>query len=168
MADELNPQRPQKLSIIVFSGAFDKIHYALVMASAAAAIDTPVTLFFTMEGARALLQPGADGPAWADLPVTGGTGQQFRPGTGSSGPVGSAPPSFGGALDQLFHQRGVADFETLLMACRDLGVRFMVCEMGLKALDMARENLRTDIDFAIGGMVTFLNDAHRDGAVVFV
>ena len=41
-------ERPEKLSIVVFSGDFDKIHYALVMASAAAAIDIPATLFFTM------------------------------------------------------------------------------------------------------------------------
>ena len=52
MAEVLNPERPEKLSLVVFSGDFDKVHYALVMASAAAAIDTPVTLFFTMEGAR--------------------------------------------------------------------------------------------------------------------
>jgi len=150
VAEGLNADRPQKLSIVVFSGAFDKVHYALVMASAAAATDTPVTLFFTMEGARALLP--ADGTAqrpWRDFPT-------------------EVPGRSGGDLDDAFKARNIADFETLLAACRDLGVRFMVCEMGLKALDIERQNLRADLTYEIGGVVTFLNDAHQDGAVIFI
>jgi peroxiredoxin family protein len=54
---------PDKLSIVVFSGGYDKVHYALAMASAAAAVDRPVTLFFTMEAIRALLAEGA--PDWS-------------------------------------------------------------------------------------------------------
>ena len=51
--------RLQSLSIVVYDGHFDKIHYALAMASSAAAIDTNVTLFFTMDArmARYAAQP---------------------------------------------------------------------------------------------------------------
>ncbi len=150
MGEPLSPERPKKLSVVVFSGDFDKVHYALVMASAAAATDTPVTLFFTMEATRALLRPGADGvPAWATQPV-------------------SAGETTGADLDATFQQRGVGGFETLLSACLELDVRFMVCEMGLKAMDLSREDLRPDIAFDVGGVVTFLNDAHKDGSVVFI
>ena len=45
----------KKLSIILFSGDFDKIHYGLVTASAAAAINIPVTLFFTMAATKSLI-----------------------------------------------------------------------------------------------------------------
>ena len=48
-----------KLGIIVFSGDYDRVHYALITASAAAATDRQVTLFFTMEGIRALLDANA-------------------------------------------------------------------------------------------------------------
>ena len=48
-------KQEEELSIIFFSADFDKIHYALVMASAATAIDITVTLFFTMGASRALL-----------------------------------------------------------------------------------------------------------------
>ena len=37
-----------RLAIIVFSGDYDRVHYALAMASAAAAVSRPATLFFTM------------------------------------------------------------------------------------------------------------------------
>ena len=53
---------PDKLSLIVQSGDFDRVHYALVMASAALATGKEVTLFFTMEGTRAIV------PGFADVP----------------------------------------------------------------------------------------------------
>lgn len=56
-----------KLSLVVFSGEFDRVHYALAMAAAAAATNRPVTLFFTMGAARALVDwhtlPGAEADA---------------------------------------------------------------------------------------------------------
>jgi len=150
VAEALNPDRPQKLSVVVFSGDYDKVHYALVMASAAAATDTPVTLFFTMEGARTLLRQGVDNiPAWSLQPTSSGF-------------------ETGADMDDTYKSNGVADFETLLSACRELGVRFMVCEMGLKALNIPKGDLRPDIQFEIGGVVTFLNDARSDGSVIFV
>ena len=45
---------PDKLSLIIQSGDYDRIHYALVIASAALAVGKPVTLFFTMAATRAL------------------------------------------------------------------------------------------------------------------
>ncbi len=53
---------PDKLSLIIQSGDFDRIHYGLVMASAALATGKPVTLFFTMEGTRALVAGFSDAP----------------------------------------------------------------------------------------------------------
>jgi len=150
MGKSMNPDRPQKLSIVGCSGKFDRVHYALVMASAAAAIDTPVTLFFTMEAVRNILKPDADGTqSWATQTTT-------------------MCLETGADMDAGFQERGVADFETLLTACRDLGVRFMVCEMGLKALDLKREDIREDLNIELGGVVTFLNDANKDGSVIFI
>lgn len=54
--------------------------------------------------------------------------------------------------------RGVGDFETLLGACVELGARFIVCEMGLRALEIDRESLRSDVPFTIAGIVTLLEE----------
>lgn len=140
---------PQKLSIVVFSGDFDRIHYALVMAAAAVATNTPVTLFFTMWAGRALEAPLADGrPAWTRLKASDGRSAA--------------------AMDEDFKAKGIGSFEDLLEACVGLGVTVMVCEMGLKALGMALEGLRPDVPVTPGGVVTFLADASRDGAMLFV
>ncbi len=50
---------PDKLSLIVQSGDFERVHYALVLASAALATGKSVTLLFTMAATRALT------PGWA-------------------------------------------------------------------------------------------------------
>lgn len=136
---------PDKLSIVVFSGFYDRVHYALVMAAAAAATNRAVTVFFTMGAARALER----GQGWKRLPV-------------SEGAMDAA------TMDATFRQRNVASFEELLDSCVALGVTFMVCEMGLKALGMDAANLRPDIPLAQGGVVTFLADASKDGAMMFV
>ena len=54
--------------------------------------------------------------------------------------------------------RGVGDFETLLQACVELGARLIVCEMGLRSLDIDRSRLRTDVPFTIAGIVTLLEE----------
>lgn len=150
---ELSDARPEKLSIVVFSGDFDKVHYALVMASAAAAIDIPATLFFTMGASRALLAtPTDEAPAWRQLPA---------------GEIGQSGES-GGKIDDGFKTCTVATFEDLLQACVAMGVTFMVCDMGLRAMGLEGAAMRDDVPFETGGMVTFLNDARAAGQMVFV
>lgn len=143
--------RPDKLSVIVFSGTFEKVHYALASAAAAAAIDMPVTLFFTMDATRALSRNGPDGqPGWHTLAVE----RKGFPDVAT--------------LDATMTQRGVAGFEELLEACTSLDVRFMVCEMGLAAIAMRRDALRDDVEIEVGGLVTFLNDASATGSTLFI
>jgi peroxiredoxin family protein len=55
-------------------------------------------------------------------------------------------------------ERGVGDFETLLQACVELGCCFIVCEMGLRALDIDRTTLRKDVPFTIAGIVTLYEE----------
>jgi len=136
---------PDKLSIVVYDGHFDKVHYALVMASAAAAIGKPVTLFFTMEACRALTKDRG----WTAMPLSDTEGD-------------------GTARDAEYGGRKVATFEELLEACVTMKVRFLVCEMGLRARDLTRADLRDDIPIEEGGVVTFLTDASKDGAMVFI
>ncbi len=134
---------PDKLSIVVFSGDFERVHYAFSMAAASAAVDRPATLFFTMEAIRALAKPTADGaPGWTAMP--------------------------GAARDAEFAERGVATMETLIESCAALDVTFLVCEMGLRAAGLAMADLRDDLDYAEGGIVTFLNDTSASGASFFI
>lgn len=124
---------PDKLSLIIQSGAYDRVHYALVMASAALAVGKPVTLFFTMDGTRALTA------GWADA-----------------------------AREAAFAADGLATFEELLGACRELDATFMVCELGLRAEKLGTGDLRADIPISEGSAVSFLSDASDRGAILYV
>ena len=140
---------PDKLSLIVFSGDFERVHYALALASAQAAINRPVTLFFTMGGVRALGKADNKGaPGWAKLAT--GPGRTAR------------------ARDRAYGKQGVAQMEELIAACNEMGVTFMVCEMGLRAEGLTIKDLRPDIAVTEGGIVSFLNDASRHGAVMHI
>lgn len=136
---------PDKLSIILFDGAFDRVHYGLATASAALAIGRAVTLFFTMGACRALLA----GEGWRTMPV----------------PSQDIDAS---GLDARFLERGTAGFEELLSACAALGAKIMVCEMGLRAMGIGTAELRDDLAYEEGGLVTFLEDASKDGAMLFI
>jgi len=143
--------RPDKLSVIVFSGEYEKVHYALVTAAAAAAINIPVTLFFTMDAIRALGANDAQGqPGWHRLSV---------------GRVGFPNAN---SVDETMRARGVVGFAELLDACVAMDVKLMVCEMGLRAVDVNADSLRADLTIKSGGLVTFLNDAKESGSMLFI
>lgn len=162
-----SPSAPTKLSLVVYSGTFSRVHYALVLASAAAAVGTPATLFFTMEATRFLGKPHADGtPGWRVLPAGPPAGPAEPAGLATGGGAASMPSA--GGVDDAYAERGVATFEELLLACTAFGVTFMVCEMGLKAIGLKATALREDLNIVEGGVVSFLADASEKGAMLFI
>ena len=102
-----------------------------------------------MGATRALLAPDAAGvPGWQRLPAAGNR--------------------TGGAADDDFRAKGVAAFEDLFAACVELDVRFLVCEMGLRALGLERDSLRKDALFEHVGVATLMNGASADGSLLFI
>ena len=71
---------------------------------------------------------------------------------------GPPPPLRDWERDARHRARGVGDFETLLLACVELGARLIVCEMGLRSLDIDRTSLRADVPFTVAGIVTLLEE----------
>jgi peroxiredoxin family protein len=139
----------RSLAVIVYSGDAERVHYALALASASAAVNIPATLFFTMGGVKALLADAPDGtPGW----------QALIPGESGQSPA---------EREKMLKELGAATFAELMAACRELGVTFMVCEMGLRATGIEQSQLRRDIEIAQGGIVTLLRRA-ADGELVFV
>lgn len=148
MPPDDNTGASRSLTVIVYSDAFDKVHYALAAASAAAAVGRPATLFFTMGAIQALFSKNSTGTAgWPSMQASDGRAAS--------------------ALDADYAARGIADFETLLDACKNLGVRFMICEMGLKAIAAARDSLRDDLTLEAGGLATVMMES-ADGSLLFV
>ena len=123
----------EKLSLVIHSGDYSRMHYALVMASAAAAMGKPVTILFAGTSVLALAKN------W------------------------QTPDE-----DHRAQALGIAGFEELLAACRDLGARLLVCETALALTELKPVQLRDDLSLETAGAVTFLNDASPTGNMVFV
>lgn len=140
--DEQTPPK-RRLAIAVHAGGFDRVHYALVLASAASALNRPVTLFFTGRAIQALLPSPRQGiPAWYDL---------------DAADDGTVPADRDARLRGL----GVGGFEELLTACVTLGVEVLVCEMALRAMGLPDDQgFRPDVPVTLAGAVTYLGSPH--------
>jgi peroxiredoxin family protein len=136
MAEEKVP-----LILVVLAGSFERVHYALATAAAAAAADRPTVLFFTQGAVRAIVQNAG----WQRLTVDDGNSAA--------------------ALDKAWQARGVAGFEELLMACQELNVTFLVCSMGLRVANVTKADLRADLTIGETGLVDVLS---RKGALSFI
>jgi peroxiredoxin family protein len=112
----------EPLGILLLSGAHDRAHYALVLASGAAALGWQVVLFATNAGCHALLTD------WSGLTDV--------------------------VRDVRVRAAGVAGLDELREASRDLGVRMIACEAGLRAEGLNAAALWQDVEVA--GVATFL------------
>ena len=140
---------PPGLALVLHAGDFPRVYYALALAAAALAANQPVTLFFTMGAARALLAADDAGPGWRAL----------LPGEDGLSPL---------AADQSLRDKGLGGFEEFLTATVALGGAIMVCEMGLRACDLEGRVLRTDVPIAPGGLVTFLSSQRAGDRLLFI
>ena len=119
----MTPARP--LGLVVLSSDYVRVHFALMMAAAAASVDRPVTVFVTMGAVPLVLRDAG----WRQLD--------------------------GSSRNDDMTTRGIADLETLLDACRALDVSFVVCETGLLSAGESEGRLRTDLALEVAGLVTF-------------
>jgi peroxiredoxin family protein len=110
------------LGVLLRSGGHEAAHYALVLATGAAAIGRPAVIFATNAG-LALLRH--DAPLAAD------------------------------PREALIEARGVAGIATLLDAARELSVRLIACEAGLRAEAIPPDALAPGVEVA--GVVTFFS-----------
>jgi len=130
------------LALVVLSSAYERVHYALATAAAAAAVDKPVVLFFT-EGAVRTIAGTAERPGWHALTVA-------DPSLGAGDAAG---------LDRAFRARGAAGIEELLGACQELGVALLVCSMGMRVAGIAKTDLRSDLRLEETGLTDVLSRA---------
>lgn len=112
----------EPLGILLISGTHERVHFAFVLATGAAALGRGVVLFATNAGCHALTD---------EITRLADAGR-----------------------DEMVRARGIAGLGELREAARELGVRLIACEAGLRAEDLAPERLLAGVEIA--GVVTFL------------
>jgi peroxiredoxin family protein len=163
--DALRAQSPDnRLSMVVFSGDLDRVLASFVIASGAAASGMEVSMFFTFWGLTALRQKRESRGKTLFQKLMG-----WMTPVGIRG-LGVSKMNFGGIgakmLRTMVRQQGVPQPEEMAQMARELGVRIVACQMSMDVMGIHKEELIDGIE--VGGVATFLGDATRSKATLFI
>jgi len=155
----------KKLSIISFSGDFDKLTAAFTLASGAAAVGYEVNIFFTFWGLDALkIKQGRSFLGKGFLPKIFG----FFMGGLKSAPVSRL--NFGGISPSIFRymmrKKNVATLEELVETSKALDVNFYACEIAMHILGLQKSDFIPEVKDVLG-VATFLKLADG-GQTLFI
>ena len=155
----------EKLSIVCFSGDFDRAVAAFTLATGAAATNREVTLFFTFWGLNIIKK--RPGHRWTGQGIMA---RFFNFLMGGRNNLPLSRLNFGGLspklMTRMMRGKNVATLEELFEAARALGVSFVACEMAMHILEVQKSDLIEDVQEIIG-VSTFL-DRSRDAKILFI
>lgn len=156
---------PSELAMIVFSGDLDKVLAAFIVANGAAAMDTPVTMFFTFWGLNVLrrseqvhvkkslvesmfgwMMPRGPNKLTLSKMHMGGMGTMM--------------------MKSVMKQKNVYSLPRLIETAKENGVRMVACTMSMDVMGIAKEELIPGVEF--GGVASFLAAADRSRTSLFI
>lgn len=155
----------KKLSIIGFSGDFDKLTAVFTLATGAAAVGYEVNIFFTFWGLDAIKQKQGRSPV----------GKGFLPKIFGimMGGLKVAPVSrlnFLGLSPRIFRylmkKKNVASLEELVEAAKILQVNIYACEMAMHILGLEKSDFIKEVKDVLG-VATFL-EISEGGQTIFI
>lgn len=155
-----------KKTIIVFSGDFDKLMAAFIIANGAAAMDDEVTMFFTFWSLNALRKD-------ARVPVEGKTTLQKMFGAMMPrGPkkLGMSKMNFAGLgtklMGRAMSDENVMTLPELIETAQEQGVKFVACTMSMDVMGLRKEELIDGLEFA--GVASYLGEADESNVNLFI
>ena len=161
----LQSKEQKKLSIISFSGDFDKLVATFTLATGAAATGYEVNIFFTFWGLDAIKQK--QGRSFVGKGFLGKLFGFFM------GGLRSAPVSrlnFCGLSPRIFRylmrKKNVATLEELVEAAKALEVNMYACEMAMHILGLQKSDFIHEVKDVLG-VATFL-DISEGGRTLFI
>jgi len=161
----VQPKEQKKLSLICFSGDFDKLVATFTLATGAASVGYEVNIFFTFWGLDAIKKK--QGRAFVGkgfLPKLFG----FFMGGLRSAPIsrlnflGLSPKIF----RHLMRKNNVATLEELVEAAKVLEINMYACEMAMHILGLEKNDFIHEVKGVLG-VVTFL-ELSEGGRTLFI
>lgn len=139
----------KKLSIIAFSGDFDKLTAVFTLATGAAAVGYEVNIFFTFWGLDALKKKKGRAPLGGNwLTKIFGVmmgGLNVAPNSRFNF-LGLGPKIF----RSLMRKKNVATLEELVEAAKALEVNFYACEMAMHILGLTKDDFIPEVKDVLG------------------
>jgi peroxiredoxin family protein len=156
------------VSIICFSGEWDKLFAALTIASGSLAMDKEVHLFFTFWGLNALRCSKHSNNGSKSLPQTL-LGRILPCGPGKAR---LSRLNFGGLgkrmMKHVMKKSGVDDIDVLFQDVKELGAHFHVCDTTAELFGLQCTELSDIENMDRCGVATFLSFAQKSKMVLFI
>ncbi len=139
----------KKMSLIVFSGSFDKLVAAFTLATGAAAVNYEVNIFFTFWGLNAIKKKKG-----RSLIGKGVLSRFFNFLMGGRKNVPLSRLNFFGAssklMSSLMKKRNVATLNELYQAAKDLKINLYACEMSMHILGLTLKDFDKEVKEVLG------------------
>jgi peroxiredoxin family protein len=157
---EQKPATSNKLAIIALHGTLDLAYPPFILATAAAAMDMEVTIFFTFYGLDIIKKGKADklkvapiaNPAMP-VPVPNIVGML-------PGMTAMATTMMNGWM----RKANVAKLSELIAMAQEMGVRMIGCQMTMDVMGVKKEDLIDGVE--LGGAATFLEFASQNAVTL--
>lgn len=152
-----------RVTIVAFNRDFDRVLTSFLVATAAAAMGSEVSMFFAFWGLSVLKKRGTrtrKKPITAKLlatmlpPGVGGTSQMNMLGMG---------PAF---FRYLMKKKKVQSLEDLIETARASGVRMVACSMSMELMGISADELIDGTE--LGGVAACVGDACNSRATLFI
>lgn len=155
------------VSIVCFSGDWDRLFAAFTIATGALALGQEVHLFFTFWGATAVRKSGGSSANKSLIQKLFG---RLLPQSIAGAPLSKL--NFGGMskvmLGKLMKQKGVDDLPTLMQQARELGAQFHYCDTSLQLFGWGNDELVDGDESDWCGVSSFLAEALKGRIVMFI
>jgi peroxiredoxin family protein len=153
------------LTLVLFSGDFDKAMAAFIIANGALAMGKEVTIFVTFWGLDVIKKPSMTGAGknFLEKMVT-----MMRPkGTAH---LPTSKMNFAGIGPKLFHymmgKKNITTLQNLVDTSIEFGVKIVACQMSMDVMGIKREDLIDGIEF--GGVAAFLGSSFNSTTSLFI
>ena len=152
-------------SIVVFSGDFDKLMAAFVIANGAAAMGSKVTMFFTFWGINALrrskhvaVQKNLIEKMFGWMMPRGA--DKLKLSQMNMGGMGLA------MIKGIMRKKNVASLPEMIRSAQNAGVKLVVCTMSMDLMGIRREELIDGVEE--GGVASYLDSAEAGNVNLFI
>jgi peroxiredoxin family protein len=160
-------KKAEGLSMVVFSGDLDKALAAFIIANGAAAMDMPVTMFFTFWGINIMRK---EGPAQLSEDKT--FMEKMFGWMMPKGPdkLTLSKMNMGGLgtvlMKKEMAKKNVYNLPRLIHEARDQGVRLIICTMSMDVMGIKKEELMQGVEYS--GVGTFIYNADSSKTTLFI
>jgi peroxiredoxin family protein len=156
-----------KKTIILFSGEFDKVMAALIIANGAAAMGDEVTIFCTFWGLNILRKTEKVETKDKKTTLQSMFGRMMPKGTKK---LGLSKMNFAGAGGPMMRRAtkdaGGMSLEELFDSALEQGVKFIACTLSMDILGFTKEELIDGVEFE--GVAAYLGHADEANVNLFI